>query len=92
MRLIVQPGTADVRRRRVVEELFLDGVLVQASDGAQPPGDGGAGAAPGFQLSGEGLDVGVADGEHREGPGAASAGELPKVEGVGVAGEAAVAG
>jgi hypothetical protein len=45
----------------VVEERFLDGVLVEPGDGAQPAGDGGAGA--GFQFAGEGLDVGAADGE-----------------------------
>jgi len=27
VRFVVQPGTADVRRRRVVQEFFLDGVL-----------------------------------------------------------------
>ena len=31
--------------RGVLEEFFFDGVLVEAGDGAQPPGDGGAGAA-----------------------------------------------
>ena len=60
VRLVVQPGTADVRGGRVLEELFFDGVLVEPGDGAQPPGDGGAGAAAGFQLAGEGLDVGAA--------------------------------
>jgi hypothetical protein len=48
MGLIVQPGPAHVRGRRVVEELFLDGVAVESGDGAQPAGDGGTGAAAGF--------------------------------------------
>jgi hypothetical protein len=61
VRLVVQPGTAYVRGRGVVEELFLDRVLVEARDGAQPPGHGGTSAAPGFQFAGEGLDVGAAD-------------------------------
>ena len=46
MRLVVQPRPADVRGGRVLEELFLDGVLVEPGDGAQPPGDGGASPAP----------------------------------------------
>ena len=45
MRLIVQPGTAHVRCRRVVEQVFLDRVLVETGDGAAPPGDGGPGPA-----------------------------------------------
>jgi hypothetical protein len=45
----------------MVEEFFLNGVLVEPGDGAQPPGNGGAGTAPGFLLAGEGLDVGAAD-------------------------------
>jgi hypothetical protein len=65
MRLVVQAGTADVRGRRVVEEFFLDGVPVEPGDGAQPPGDGCAGAALGFQFAGERLDVGAADREQR---------------------------
>jgi hypothetical protein len=47
VRLVVQPGTADVRGRGVVEEFFLDGVLIEPGDGAQPPGDGSAGPGPG---------------------------------------------
>ena len=86
VRLVVQPGTADVRGGRVVQEFFFDGVLVEPGDGAQPPGDGGTGPAAGFQFAGEGLDIGPADREKRQGPGAAPAGELPQVEGVGLAG------
>jgi hypothetical protein len=51
-----------------------------------------SGPAAGFELAGEGLDVGAADREERKGPGAAPAGELAQVEGVGVAGQAAVPG
>ena len=57
----IQPGTTDVRRGPVVQKFFLDGVLVEPGDGAQPPGDRGAGPAPGFQFPGEGLDVSAAD-------------------------------
>jgi hypothetical protein len=76
----------------VIEKLFLDGVPVEAGDRAEPPGDGGAGTAPCFQFAGEGLDVGAADREQRQGPGAAPAGELAQVERVSVAGQAAVPG
>jgi hypothetical protein len=47
----------------VVEELFLDGVLVEPGDGGQPMGDGGASPPAGLELAGEGLDVGAADRE-----------------------------
>jgi hypothetical protein len=30
VRLVVQPGTTDVRRGRVVQEFFFDGVLVDS--------------------------------------------------------------
>ena len=54
--------------------------------------DGGAGPALGFQFAGEGLDVRAADREQRQGPGAAPSGELAQVQGVGLAGQAAVPG
>ena len=63
MGLVVQPRPTDVRRGRVVEELFLDGVLAEPGDRGQPPGDGGAGPPAVFELPGEGPDVGAA---HRE--------------------------
>jgi hypothetical protein len=77
---------------RVVEELFLDGVLAEACDGAQPAGDGCPGAAAGLELAGEGIDVGAPDGEQGEGPGTAPAGELAQIQGVGLASQSAVAG
>ena len=76
----------------MLEKLFLDGVLVEPGDGAQPAGHGGAGTAPCFQFAGEGLDVGAADREQGQGPGPAPAGELAQVQGVGLAGQAAVPG
>ena len=69
MGLVVDPRTADVRGRGVIEEFLFDRVLVEPGDGAQPPGDGRAGPAPGFQVAGEGLDVGAADGEQGHGSG-----------------------
>ena len=63
LRLVVQPRPADVSRRGVVENLFLDRVLIEPGDGAQPPGDGGAGPPAGLQFASEGLDIRTADGE-----------------------------
>ena len=81
-----------VMTRGMIEQLFPDGVLVEPADGAQPPGHGRAGPPECFQFPGERLDVGPADREQRQGPGAAPAGELAQVEDAGLAGQAAVAG
>jgi hypothetical protein len=66
VRFVVQTGTTDVGGGRVLQELFFDGVLIEPGDGAQPPGNRGAGPALGFQFAGEGLDVGAADQEQRQ--------------------------
>jgi hypothetical protein len=76
----------------MLQEFFFHGVLVEPGDGAQPPGDGGAGPAPSFEFSGEAFDVGAADGEQGQRPGPAPASELAQVQGVGLAGQAAVPG
>src|SRR5262249_23488566 len=76
MRLVIHPWAADVSARRMLEELFLDRVLVEPGDGVQPPGDGRAGPAPDFEFPGEAFDVGAADGEQVQGVGAAPGGEL----------------
>src|SRR6185437_11283852 len=90
--LVVHPRAADMRGRRGAEEFFLDRVPVEPGDGGQPPGDRGAGPSLRFQVPGEALDVGAADGEQRQGPGPAPAGELAQVQRVGLAGQAAVPG
>jgi hypothetical protein len=92
MRLVVHPRAPDVRSRGMLQELLFDGVPVEPGDGAQPPGDSRPGAATGFQVPGEAFDVGAADSEQREGPGAAPGGELPQVQGVRLPGQAAVPG
>ena len=74
MRLVIQPRTADVSGRGMLEELFLDRVLVEPGDGAQPPGDGGARSPSCFQVAGEAFDVGASDGEQVQGAGAAPGG------------------
>jgi hypothetical protein len=71
VRLLVQPGSADVSRRGVLKKLLFDDVLVKTGDGAQPPGDGGAGSAAVFQFAGERLDVRAA------GPGRAGHLQVP---------------
>jgi hypothetical protein len=76
----------------VIEEFLFDRVPVEPADSAQAPGDGSAGPAPRFQVTGEGLDVGAADGEQVQGAGSAPGGELAQVECVGLAGQAAVSG
>ena len=92
VRLIVDPRAADMGGRGVVQELFLHRVTVEPGDGAQPPGDRGAGPAPGFQVAGEAFDVGAADREQSQGAGPAPGGELAQVQGVGLTGQAAVPG
>src|ERR1039457_5828326 len=68
---VVQPRAPDVRGRGVIQDLFFDRVPVEPGDGGQPPGDGGAGATPGFQVAGKAFDIGAADGERGQGTGAA---------------------
>src|SRR5450755_2366719 len=92
MGLVIQPGPPDVGGRGVVQELFFDGVLVEPGDGAQPAGDGGAGASSVFQVAGEAFDVSAADGEQGQGAGAAPGGELAQVQRVSLAGQPAVPG
>jgi hypothetical protein len=64
----------------MLEELFLDRVLVEPGDGAKPPRDRGPGAASGFEIAGEAFDVGATDGEQVQRAGAAPAGELVQVQ------------
>ena len=92
MRVVVHPRAADVSGRGMLEELFFDGVLVEPSNGAQPPGHGHASPAEGFEFPGKAFDVGAADGEQGKRPGAAPAGELVQVQRVRLAGQAAVSG
>jgi hypothetical protein len=76
----------------VIGEFFLDGVRVEPGDGAQPPRDGGPGAAASFQIAGGALNVGAAGLEQPQLVQLAPAGELPQVQLVGLAGQAAVPG
>lgn len=88
---VVDPGPADVDGRGVLQQEFLDGVLVQARDGGQPPGDRGACPVGGFEVAGEELDVGPPDGEQGQ-VAAVAPGELAQVHGVGLEGQAGLPG
>jgi hypothetical protein len=92
VRLVVDPRPADMGGQGTIEQLFSDRVLVEPGDCAQPPGDGGACPASGFQVPGEALDVGTADGEQGHQAGPALAGELAQIQDVGLPGQAAVPG
>jgi hypothetical protein len=76
----------------VIEEFFFDRVAVEPRDGAQPPGDGGPGAAAGFQVAGEALDVSTASTEQAQVVLLAPACVLAQVQLVGLPGQAAVPG
>src|ERR1035441_6314670 len=77
---------------RVIEEFFFDRVPVEAGHGAQPAGDGGPGAAAGFQVAGEAFDVGAAGTEQAQVMLLAPAGVLAQVQLISLAGQAAVSG
>jgi hypothetical protein len=77
---VVDPRSADVRCRGMVEQVFLDRVPVQARDGGQPAGDGGAGASGSFEVAGEQLDVSTARREQAQLPLAVPGGELAQIQ------------
>ena len=89
--LVVDPGSADMYRRRVVDQALFFGVAVEAGHGAQPSGDGGGRSSSSFEVAPEGLDVAAADLEKAQVALVAEGDELAQVQGVGVAGEAPVA-
>ena len=79
-------------RRRGGDQAFLLGVAVEAGDGAEPAGDRGPGAAQQLEVTGEALDVSAPRPEHRHPVFGAPGHVLAQIHGVGVAGQAAVAG
>ena len=89
--LVVQAGTPDVRRRRDADQTFLFGVAVEARHRAQPARDGGPGPAEGLEVAGKAFDVNTARPEHRQPVFGAPGHVLAQIQGVGVAGQAAVA-
>ena len=82
MGFVIDPWPSYVHGRGVIEQVFLDRVLLQARDGGQPPGDRGAGASGCLEVASEQLDVGAADGEKAQLPPAAPGGDLAQVQGV----------
>jgi hypothetical protein len=76
----------------VVEEFFLDGVAVEPGHGAQAASDGSPSPPAGFQVPGEDLDVGTACLEEVQLVLLAPTGELPQVEFIRSAGQAAISG
>jgi hypothetical protein len=92
MRLIVDARSAHMHGRRVSQQAFLFGVAVEAGDRAEPSGDGGPSSAAALQIAGESLDVSPSDLEQVELMIIAPADELAEVQGVGISGQAAVAG
>jgi hypothetical protein len=63
MGLVVDSGPPHVYRRRLVQQLFLHGVAVEAGHGAKTPADSGTGAALGLEVTAEALDIGSASRE-----------------------------
>ncbi len=57
VRLVIQSRPPHMRRGRVIEEFFLDGVAVEPGHRAQAPGNGGPGPPAGVQVAGEELDI-----------------------------------
>ena len=76
----------------MIQQLFLDGVPVEPGDRAQPAGDRGPRPASGLKVPGEALDVGPTGIEEPDEVLLALAGELAQIQGVGLAGQAGVAG
>ena len=92
VRLVIQPGSAHVRGRGMLEQVFLDGVPVEAGDGAQPAGDRGPRPPVGLHVPAEALDVGPPGSEQVQPVLRAPRGVLPQIQRVRVAGQPAVAG
>jgi hypothetical protein len=78
--------------RGVLEQVLLYGVAVEPGDGAQPAGDRRPCPARGLQVPAEALDVGPSGSEQVQSPPPAPDAVHPQVEGVGIAGQAGVAG
>ncbi len=81
-----------MRSRGVIQQFFLDRIAVEPGDGTQTAGDGGPGAAVGFEVAGEALDIRAARLEQAQMVLLAPAGELAQVQFVGLPGQAAVPG
>ena len=74
------------------QQALLLGVAVEAGDRAQPAHHRGACAAALFEVAGEALDVGTPRLEQAKATLLAPGNELALIQGIGVAGQAAVPG
>ena len=92
MRLIIEPGTADMSGWGMIQQVFLHRVPVEPCHGAQPPGDRGPGATAGLQVAGETLNVRTAGPKQAQVMLLATARVLTQVQLVCFAGQAAIAG
>ena len=92
MRLMIQPRAADMPGRGMIQQVFLHGIPVAPSDGAQPADDGGPGPALGFHIAREALDIGSPGLEQAQLVLLAPARELAQVQLVRLPGKAAVSG
>src|SRR5207237_4156488 len=88
VRLVIEPRSPDVDRRRVVDETFLLGVAIQAGDRAEPPGHRRPG--PPFRFEITALDVETPSSEQPEVTGRTPVHELPQSQRVSLAGQPSV--
>jgi len=92
VRLVIDPRTADVYRRRVFDHAFFLRVPVEPDDRAQPASDRCPRLAAVFEIAGEAFDVDPADLEQTVLALPVPRRELAQIQRVGVTGEAAIAG
>ena len=92
MALVVEPRAPDMHRRGDGHKALFLGVAVEAGDGSQPARHGGPGAPGLFERPDVQLDVCTAHGEKLQAVALAPGDELAEVEGLGVPGQASVAG
>jgi hypothetical protein len=90
--LVVDFRSTDVDRRGVLDHPFLLGVAVEPDERAQPASHRGPRLATVFEFAGEALDIDAAHFEQAVLTLPAPRRELAQIQGVGVAGVAAVAG
>jgi len=92
MGLVVDAWPADVHRRGMLDDTLLLGVPAEPDDRAQPASHRGPGPAAILEVAGEAFDVNASHVEQPVMVLPAPRGVLAQIQGVGVAGEAPVAG
>jgi hypothetical protein len=89
--LVVDPGPADMHRRRMGDQAFLLGVAVEAGHRAQPSGDRRGRPTLRLKFAAEGFDVAAADFEQLQMASVAEGDKLAELQRVRVAGQPSVA-